>query len=521
MTRPTRTGNPAGDALLRPFRFQELEVGAAESTTAAQVRGGGGCDVLLALDFDGTSSLTLDATLAAAKQRIRDGGVLLLGLSNRFGLRFWSGSPEPGSGTLFTTLAGRGTPPNARAVSAPLFASRRELSQALTRAGFAVLEWFLAAPDPNASGESGTLVSERLIAAAPELAAELAALHPSADRRFPRLDLLPEALVARELARCGLLAELANHFLVAASPAPLSAGSTTWSRLRPPAQEVAWHHAPGRRVPIATVFELEAGGAGRILVSKRRLDDGELPDSDEFSWVPQARSPLAPGESLRLRLEEHLIAGRSGAFLEELSTFFDFVRARFGRASDLEGEALDALASNATLDESGSFHLFDLEWQARSRVPVSWWILRNVIACLEMRGKPIADLPHCGALYEALCARAGVEPCLAADLAREADLGAAVRARSPGMETRELATALARPWPVTVALGLAAGDLGGGGADLASEHQRLIAAYRKLESWALDLQAAAVNFEEARRRLETRVQELEIALQERDPESKP
>ncbi len=375
-------------------------------------------------------------------------------------------------------------------------------------------------PIRTRAGEGGTLISERLVAAAPELAAELATPTPRPTAAFPRLDLLPEALVGRELARCGLFAEFANHFLVAAAPAPLSAGSATWSRLRPPAPEVAWHYAAGRREPIATVFELEAAGAGRIR-------------SASAGWTTARRCPTrgvllggagevaARSRRIRSGCGWRSTSWRAGAAPSWTSSQLLRLRPGAIRPRRATSQARRSTPSRAT-PRATSTAPFTSSTSSGGRAR----------ACRSPGGSCATCSPasRCAARRSRTCrtaarstrrsARAlGVEPSLAADLAREADLGAAVRAAAPEMETRALAAALERPWPVPVALGLDAGDLG---AAAASSPRSIGGSSRTTGSWSpgrLDLQAdQAAQFEEASRRLETPSRRnSSSALQERDP----
>ncbi len=483
MNREARISESAGNALLRPFRFDGLQVERFEVLPGSPAGAAGPCEVLLWLDFAGETGESpgdlqgaLAELLERAARRIGSDGVLLLALPNRFGLRFWSGCPEPGTGRLFSPLSGDS------AAGSPRLVSRRELAEALADAGLAALEWFFPVGELGDSADPGALFCETLVAAAPEIASELATGRPFADPVRPRLDLFPEALVSRELARAGLCAEFSNFFLVAASA---SHDAAIWSRLRPPGAEIGWHYAADRKEPTETIFELGANG---VTVSKRRRDSKRARDLGDFIWVGTERSPIAPGEALRLRLQEHLIAGRFDAFLLEFAAFFAFIRARFGRGSSFAGDAVDALVTNATRDENGTFHLFDLEWRARKGIDVSWWILRNVLACLDMRGPAIPGVPTGAVLYETLCQRLHLEPRLTADLACEREFSSAVRASRPELHAAATATALARPWPVTALQG------GDGKAireamELAACHEQLVADYRKLEAWALNLES--------------------------------
>ena len=447
------------------------------------------CEALLLLDFTGVNGDSpgdvkgaLALLLARAARRIGSDGVLLLTLPNRFGLRFWSGCPEPGTGRLFSPLSGDST------AGSPLLVSRRELAEALTRAGLTALEWFFPVWDPHHPGSLTSLLSEQLVAAAPEIASELATNRPFADPVRPRLDLFPEALVSRELARAELFAEFSNFFLVAASAAPDSA---IWPRLRPPGPEIGWHYAEDRKEPTETIFELGAHG---FTVSKRRRDGRPALDLGDFFWTGAERAPLAPGEALRLRLQKHLIAGRIDAFQLEFAAFCEFILTRFGRGEALAGDALDALFTNATRDEDGAFHLFDLEWSSLEKIPFSWWILRNVLACLEMRGPSIPGVPTGTALYETLCRQQGVKARCAADLARESNFATAVRASRPEVHAPATASALGSSWPVLALQGIDATPIRAA-MELAAIHQQLVADYRKLEAWALDLEARLLRHE--------------------------
>jgi GT2 family glycosyltransferase len=491
MDRKKTDREPERDLRFRPFRLDGLEAERLDIASARSAESpaapGESRDVLLWLDFAGRGAGSLAAfteRLVEALPRLRPQGVVLVALPNRFGLRFWSGCPEPGTGRLFSPLTelsetlDPGDGP-------PLLVSRRDLESALSRAGLVALEWFHpvvdAAEVEGAGAQPGSLLSERLIALAPEVAAELATARPAADPVRPRLDLFPEPLAARGLARAGLLADFADYFLVAAAA---SAHADVWTRLRPPVQQLAWHFAADRREPTETVFELDESGA--VTVRKRRLEARPSPATHEFVWNGQAGEPLAAGGALRLRFLDHLMRGGSDAFADEFAAFFAFIQARYGRGGRLSGVALDALLTNATREPGGDHHLFDLEWSAREEIAPSWWILRNVLACLDMRGPAMGGVPTAAALYESLCARLGVGAQLAADLASEAAFAAAVRASRPELHAEAIAQALARPWPVPVVAG---GDAAGlrDAVQLELVHRQLVADYRKLESWATEL----------------------------------
>jgi hypothetical protein len=216
-----------------------------------------------------------------------------------------------------------------------------------------------------------------------------------------------------------------------------------------------------------------------------------------------------------LILQEHLAEARPEAFLAELLTFLSWVRGSFAIAAGLEGQALDAILTNATRDDSGHFHLFDLEWTAAEGVPVTWWILRNTLACNSMRGPGIAGIRTLAELYDRLCRELSEEPRLEVDIARELGFAAAVRAGEPGAREGDLRQALAAPWPTATAQNLDAAQLRATLA-LAADHQQLVAEYRRLETWALHVQREYDAVVADRRALAEHTRQVEAQLQRQE-----
>ena len=99
-------------------------------------------------------------------------------------------------------------------------------------------------------------------------------------------------------------------------------------------------------------------------------------------------------------------------------------RAAIRAAALLNIDPGQALLTNATRESGGEFHFFDLEWRLPGDLPASWWILRNVAACLDMLGPRFPAAGTGAELYVLLCRQICLSPQLEADLAREAQFGA-------------------------------------------------------------------------------------------------
>ncbi len=144
--------------------------------------------------------------LRFAYRFLKEEGIFLLAIENKFGLKYFSGAREDHTGRRFEGI--EGYPREHTAVTW----SRRELSALLREAGFTALDFLLPFPDyklPN------TIVNDRFLQEPYFLHNWLAMPFPD---RHPgeRQMLFNESLAVRGLIQAGLLGELANSFLVLA-----------------------------------------------------------------------------------------------------------------------------------------------------------------------------------------------------------------------------------------------------------------------------------------------------------------
>jgi len=470
--------------------------------------------------FDGD---VFDFLLARSAEFLRPGGVLLLAIENRLGLKYWSGVGEDHTGGLFDGIAGYPATPTARTFA------RRELQGRLRRAELEVGAEYLPFPDYKLPT---SVLCPELAERDPDLAADLACFHEFTDPLRPRSVLFPDYLALSGVSRAGLFAEFANSFLFAACR---DGASPLLDRLtRDPGgsgREIAWHYSPGRRFPTLTTFTVAEEGEG-LLVEKRRLGEPEGPAEVSLGdrgkldvlWRPAHRQPVVRGERLRERLLRHGYFGQGEAFVEGCRHFVAWAAERFAgaRPGRLRGEALDALITNAVVDGDG-YRLFDHEWSVRGDQPVSWFVLRNLLALRSdlsalNRGLGFASLAE---LYQLLCRRLDVDAELEGDLRREARFQSLV---SPTTEERKAVDLRALVDRRLTARGLPprhpgferelAGDdgAGGGGRGFAAT---VSSQQRSLEDQSLALaeqQRAITTQTEAVRRLQDTIRRLEEAV---------
>jgi hypothetical protein len=148
-----------------------------------------------------------------------------------------------------------------------------------------------------------------------------------------------------------------------------------------------------------------------------------------------AGDPIFPGVAYDIHLRQ--LAARSDwqAWRQALQQFVEAVFQRFALNQDcLQGEAIDAIARNAVLDEQAGIAFFDLEFADYATPAKTFFIYR---LCLSLAGRRAEYLADSGfsclyELYGHLCDSFGLRPAYLADVRREAEFQAWVAGRPVG-----------------------------------------------------------------------------------------
>ncbi len=292
---------------------------------------------------------TLDATLAAPEHRIGRDGVLLLGRAQSLRTALLVGLPRAldraGSSRRLPARSAAARP--LRRGAPALRVAARALGGARPRRLFAVLEWFLAVPDEGEPARSGRWSRSGWSPRRPSSPPSWPRPRPSADRRLARVSTSSRRRSSSGSSRTAGSSR-SSRITSSSRPRPIGACSPDRDLVAPapPAPEVGWHYRRGTsgadrdrlRARRATPAGSRSANAGSTTA--------RLPEPGEFSWMPQPESRRSlPENPLRLRLEEHLIAGRSERLPGRAR---QLLRLRSGHDSaarrDLAGEALDAIA---------------------------------------------------------------------------------------------------------------------------------------------------------------------------------
>ncbi len=193
----------------------------------------------------------------------------------------------------------------------------------------------------------------------------------------------PETLVWQVLEQNGLLAELANSFLVVAT----KTGETLAVRAPEPST-LAWSYANDRcpALSVATRIVRQSDG---VRVLKEPL--GSTTADTESSRWRHSIEPVTPyivGELLNLKMLREIESENETAFFHSAVAWLDLLLARSSLSGEhhthnvsawfTQGSAIDLVPGNVIVDPSGSLRLFDEEWHSTESVPLAWILWRGL-----------------------------------------------------------------------------------------------------------------------------------------------
>ena len=318
------------------------------------------------------------ALLSRAVDALAPGGVLVLAIENRLGLKYLLGFPEDHLGLPWAGFEGY-------SAGQPTTWSRRELAQMLASVGLSAQKWLFPFPDYKLP----TSVLAEEVYEHPECVDMVDQIvgHPTASEHFQPVLVADDRAAHRAFLAAGLGPEMANSFLVVAGRSP----QAVQKRVDPAA--LAWRVAPDRRWrwrQQAVFAESERG-----LVVQRRLADQNRA-SDFEGWLGQvevAEEAYVSGKNLEQCLLECARNGDATGIAELLFSWravlathetpvatvaapHPYLPADTSRA--LPPEWLDAGPDNFVVTADGDLEFVDREWQAAGGVDVRLAVVRGL-----------------------------------------------------------------------------------------------------------------------------------------------
>ena len=323
--------------------------------------------------------------LRLARSLLKPGGVLLLAIENKLGLKYFAGAPEDHLGR---PMLGVGDLYEARG---PRTYGRVELEAMLGSAGFAQSGLALPFPDYKLP-VSVLLVDERNAMPGFDGGAALAESAVARDRDLGGLPLFPMDRTWSELAENGLLPEMANSFMFVAhssADVPLFGDANA---------DCAGYHYSVDRLPryCKQARFLRMGGGHRRVVRTPLAQVSDTQGLARFAWNISDEEYVS-GEAWNrilhrdLRRDGWSAAGFSGwlkSWIEALCShlglsFQQMEREGFLPDTRLPGACIDLLPHNLIRGHDGRMSFIDQEWSSVEDVGLHSLLMRGLFETLS------------------------------------------------------------------------------------------------------------------------------------------
>lgn len=322
------------------------------------------------LEYSAMSSTADDPIhemLTNLRSRVADDGALVLAIENKFGLKYLSGAAEDHTGVRFDGIEGyRGSGTNG-----PRTLGRVELEQALRKAGFEGVEFYFPFPDYKFVR---SVVAEKAASTAGPQLAELISQQVATDySSYPKSPLFNQRAAWHEAERNGLVPDLANSFLVVASPA------ATQSRVTAPWDIAAFNMTPRRPEYWASTRVTGLGSATPTVTRERMTQLPQRPgpvsmtESSSESWIiGESTSQLASDAAMARSATTKSVALALSPWLEHL-------RANRDSSGKLPASFLDATPGNVIVDEGQTTTYIDREWSWHAPLSLESVVVRGLV----------------------------------------------------------------------------------------------------------------------------------------------
>jgi hypothetical protein len=287
--------------------------------------------------------------LEIASKSLRDDGVMVVAIENQLGLKYFLGSGEDHCGVPMEGL--HGYPSVARAKTF----SRLGLSGLLKDGGFPVSRFLFPFPDYKLAR---VVLTDEALALNSESIAYWVSRYNFEDYQKPAPYIYGnQSLIANEVAKAGLLAELSNSFLVIAGKKDSTVDGPPW---------LVWSERLARNMALSSTTTLERVEA-KLVVKKTYPYFPSQQPPDSISGFALNRLPTQPffaGSSIEIELLRCAVAGNASGFIQIIAEWLDYVSVNF-RSSDrtsIRPEAWDCIPRNLLRLATGDLAVFDLEF---------------------------------------------------------------------------------------------------------------------------------------------------------------
>ena len=287
--------------------------------------------------------------LRIASKALKEDGVLVIAIENQLGLKYFLGAGEDHCGVPMEGLHGYPT-----VVKAKTF-SRLGLSGLLKDGGFPVTRFLYPFPDYKLAR---VVLTDEAVGLNSESIACWVSRYDFENYHKPEPYIYGnQALIATEVTKAGLLAEMSNSFLVLAGKEDSTVGGPPW---------LVWSERLARNMELSSITTLERVDDGLVVKKAYAALPSlqQLGSNRGFALNKLLPQPFFIGSSIEIELLRCAISGNANAFVKIVVEWLDYVRAHFSADNDTSilAEAWDCIPKNLIRLASGELVTFDLEF---------------------------------------------------------------------------------------------------------------------------------------------------------------
>lgn len=324
--------------------------------------------------------------LEQARRLLKPEGILIVAIENQFGLKYFAGAREDHYGLPMMGVEDYHCEEHARTFG------RSELDKLLEYSGFTHREFYAAFPDYKFAS---SVISHSGLHADDFNAGSICAQSVRLDMQLPEFCHFSPELVWPGLSRNNLAMDLANSFVVIASPI----GRSTLDDV------MAFHYSTNRLEKYCKETRFTRLRDSSINVDRRMLNNGlMIVDGSPLLFECQPNELYVKGELLSQKLQKIVISNNWGyheiaAFINEYFTCIKEIAVNEGYVVEgsnidylLPGSFFDAIPQNIIIDDNGNPHLIDREWISISNIRSAHLVFRmllGLIGSLTRFGFPI------------------------------------------------------------------------------------------------------------------------------------
>lgn len=320
------------------------------------------------------------ALLNRLRGALKDDGILLVAIENKFGAKYFSGCKEDHTGREFEGLIGYPE-------KTPVTFSRNELESMLARSGFGHNQFYHVFPDYKLTD---TIIPEN---------PEVLSLYPYNWVRTPfenytgnRLNLFPDFLFLKSITDSGLLWQFSNSFVIVASPTQTINLAVQWliegyrnsenlipafhhkiTLIRNPDPEIPEKKYLVQRSLLPYAFQTDCFGSFEFRLLNNTYISGELLIYDFYTSLFRSNHEEALKKILN-ELHNWL-----------LDAYPTFAHDPEGYAL-VKGEAIDYTFWNIIVEPHRAFNFIDRKWNHTNPLPADLILFRNLFNIFEKCG---------------------------------------------------------------------------------------------------------------------------------------